>query len=311
MFNEKMIKKVSAYEKLKSKIDYICKRNTNFEEKTRYIEKYLNDISYDDFINIVINIGIIPESVVHDSTEEKFYAKVSDIILAKAFSELGLKSQIITERGDSADVYAESFYHNYSLVGDAKIFRLSRTAKNQKDFKVSGLNYWRKDNNYAVLCSPWYQYPTRSSQIYKEALDLNVSLFSWEYLVFMLQNKITESESVNLANIWNYSSTLSNTTINAHSKDRFIEKQNDFIENFDYKHSIIYTLSDIFGIQENKLINRADIEKQYWLSVIAEIKKYSREQAIEELLKEKKIDKKIQQIDKTVKGAKKIFDIAK
>lgn len=311
MQNAKSIKKANAYEKLKSKIDYLCKRDTTFKEKTNYIEKYINSISYDDFIDVVINIGVIPESVTHDSTEEKFYAKVSDIILAKVFSELGLKSQVLTERGDSADVYAESFYHNYSLVGDAKIFRLSRTAKNQKDFKVSGLNSWRRDNNYAVLCSPWYQYPTCSSQLYKEALDLNVSLFSWEYLVFMLRNKITESESVNLADIWNYSNMLSATTINAYSKARFIEKQNEFIENYDYKHSITYTLSDIFGIQEEKLINRADVEKQYWLSVIAEIKEYSREQAIEELLKEKKIDRKIQQIDKTVKGAKKIFDIAK
>lgn len=310
MQNEE-IKESSAYEKLKFKINYLCKKDTTFEEKTKYIEKYINNISYNDFIDIVINIGVIPESVSHDSTEEKFYAKVSDIILSKVFSELGLKSQVLTERGDSADVYAESFYHNYSLVGDAKIFRLSRTAKNQKDFKVSGLNSWRRDNNYAVLCSPWYQYPTRSSQIYKEALDLNVSLFSWEYLVFMLRNKITESESVNLADIWNYSNMLSDTTINARSKDRFIEKQNRFIENYNYEHSITYTLSDIFGIQEEKLINRADAEKQYWLSIIAKIKGYSREQAIEELLKEKKIDRKIQQIDKTVKGAKKIFDIAK
>ena len=310
MQNEE-IKESSAYEKLKFKINYLCKKDTTFEEKTKYIEKYINNISYNDFIDIVINIGVIPESVSHDSTEEKFYAKVSDIILSKVFSELGLKSQVLAERGDSADVYAESFYHNYSLVGDAKIFRLSRTAKNQKDFKVSGLNSWRRDNNYAVLCSPWYQYPTRSSQIYKEALDLNVSLFSWEYLVFMLRNKITESESVNLADIWNYSNMLSDTTINARSKDRFIEKQNRFIENYNYEHSITYTLSDIFGIQEEKLINRADAEKQYWLSIIAKIKGYSREQAIEELLKEKKIDRKIQQIDKTVKGAKKIFDIAK
>lgn len=310
MQNEEL-KKASAYEKLKFKINCLCKKDTTFEEKTKYVEKYINNISYNDFIDVVINIGVIPESVNHDSTEEKFYAKVSDIILSKVFSELGLKSQVLTERGDSADVYAESFYHNYSLVGDAKIFRLSRTAKNQKDFKVSGLNSWRRDNNYAVLCSPWYQYPTRSSQIYKEALDLNVSLFSWEYLVFMLRNKIRESESVNLADIWNYSNTLSDVTINAHSKDRFIEKQNRFIENYDYEHSITYTLNDIFGIQEEKLMNRADAEKQYWLSIIAKIKEYSREQAIEELLKEKKIDRKIQQIDKTVKGAKKIFDIAK
>jgi hypothetical protein len=38
-------------------------------------------------------------------------------------------------RADSADV--EGATKDYTIVGDAKAFRLSRTAKNQKDFKVT------------------------------------------------------------------------------------------------------------------------------------------------------------------------------
>lgn len=302
---------MKAYKKIKHKIDDICKEDSSFEEKSNYMKNYVEDISFDDFIDIIINIGVIPESVKHDSTEEKFYAKVSDIILSRAFSELGLKSRVLTERGDAADVYAESFYHDYSLVGDAKIFRLSRTAKNAKDFKVSGLNSWRRDNDYAVLCSPWYQYPTQSSQVYKEALDLNVSLFSWEYLAFLLRNKIKESENINLSDIWNYSEDLSAKTTNADSKKRFIEKQDEFIESYNYNVSINYTMNHIFNSQERSLSNRADIEKAYWESIVNDIKKYSREKAINELLKEKKIDKKLLQIDKTVRGAKKTFEVAK
>lgn len=157
---------MSAYQELRHKVDAVCQEDSPFEEKASDIKSYVDDRSREDFIQIVSDIGVIPESVGHDSTEEKFYAKVSDIILSRSFSELGLKSRVLTERGDAADVYAESFYHGYSLVGDAKIFRLSRTAKNQKDFKVSGLDSWRKDSDYAVLCSPWYQYPTRVSQVY-------------------------------------------------------------------------------------------------------------------------------------------------
>lgn len=33
-----------------------------------------------------------------EPTEEKLYTKVSDIILAKAFYELGLKAEVLTER---------------------------------------------------------------------------------------------------------------------------------------------------------------------------------------------------------------------
>ena len=297
---------MSAYEELQHKIKEVSAQDNSFEEKAGYIKNYIDDVTRDQLLNIISGIGIIPEFVGHDSTEEKFYAKVSDIVLSKCFSEIGLKSRVLTERANAADVYAESFYNGYSLVGDAKIFRLSRTAKNQKDFKVAGLDSWRGDADYAVLCSPWYQYPTRTSQVYKEALDRNVSLFSWEYLIFMLKNGIKDTQDCDLSTIWSYSATLSKTTINADSKKRFLEKQNKFIEA--QADDLRYSMSDVFSDEEAGIMTRGDVEKSYWESIIKNIKNYSREKAITELLKEKKIDKKISQIDKTVEGAQKTFE---
>jgi len=72
--------------------------------------------------------GTIPESITHDSTEEKLFAKASDIILSRSFREIGLKSTLIKECADSADVHAESLFHGYTLVADAKAFRMNRTA---------------------------------------------------------------------------------------------------------------------------------------------------------------------------------------
>lgn len=107
---------------------------------------------------------------------------------------LGLKSKAITERADSADVLAKSTFHRYSLVADAKCFRLSRTAKNQKDFKVSTLSNWRgSEHEFAVLVSPYFQYPKEESQIYKLALDSNVCLLSWEHISILLENNISET----------------------------------------------------------------------------------------------------------------------
>ncbi|MDR2485941.1 MAG: HindIII family type II restriction endonuclease, partial [Treponema sp.] len=100
----------------------------------------------------------------------------------KCFQELGLKASVNKERANCADVAARSKFHNYSLVGDAKSLRLSRTAKNAKDFKVTSMSEWKGDSDFAVLVCPYYQYPKSRSQIYGQALNDNVLLFSWEYL---------------------------------------------------------------------------------------------------------------------------------
>jgi hypothetical protein len=80
------------------------------------------------------------------------------------------------ERSNCADVVGKSVIHGYSFVGDAKAFRLSRTAKNQKDFKVKSMSDWRGDHDYSILVCPYFQYPKNNSQIYGQALDGNICL---------------------------------------------------------------------------------------------------------------------------------------
>jgi type II restriction enzyme len=81
--------------------------------------------------------GDIPEGFGHDSTAEKLYSKYTDAILTQTFRAIGLRSFVLKERADAADV--EAFADDFSFVADAKAFRLSRTAKNQKDFKVQSM----------------------------------------------------------------------------------------------------------------------------------------------------------------------------
>ena len=78
--------------------------------------------------------GAIPERYGHDSSEEKLYSKYTDIAIHEAYTAMGFTSVVLKERADVADV--ECVCDDYSFVADAKAFRLSRTAKNQKDFKV-------------------------------------------------------------------------------------------------------------------------------------------------------------------------------
>ncbi len=111
------------------------KSNLDFVTASKKLEQFIFRCTKNEILSIVTEIGIIPEDIGHDSSEEKLYTKVSDIIFAKALKEMGYEVMVLRERADCADIIAQSKFHKYSLVGDAKAFRLSRTAKNAKDFK--------------------------------------------------------------------------------------------------------------------------------------------------------------------------------
>lgn len=269
-----------------------------FDTASNQIIEFVDEC--DDFVEILRQIGTIPESIEHDSTQEKLFSKASDAVLARSFREIGLKSTVLKERGDSADILAESKFHGYTFVADAKAFRLSRTAKKQKDFKVVALSGWRKDADYAVLCSPYYQYPTNLSQIYAQAVDNNVCLLSWEHILFLIENGIKENDNVDLSSIWNISAEYSKTCLVAEKKKCFIPKVNDVIaevcnqslsvfQTYLLKHQICIT-------------DRAEEEINYWKDEKSKIEKYTKEQAIAELIKSKKINEKIVHIKKFVTG---------
>ena len=127
----------------------------------------------------------IPESYDHDSSEEKLYSKYTDALISECFKYLGLNSIVLTERADAADV--EVVCDNYSFVADAKVFRLSRTAKNQKDFKVQAMDGWRNTKDFAMVVCPIYQLPTKSSQIYQQAILRNVCIFTYTHLAVLIR----------------------------------------------------------------------------------------------------------------------------
>ena len=128
--------------------------------------------------------GAMPECYGHDSSEEKLYSKYTDAVLSEFFTAIGMDSVVIETRADVADVQARG--RNFSLVADAKAFRLSRTAKNQKDFKVQAMDRWRHGLDFAVVVCPIYQLPGSSSQIYLQATASNVCILSYSHLAALL-----------------------------------------------------------------------------------------------------------------------------
>ena len=170
-------------------IDEIVKLSGHFGSDSDRVEAELSEEIKANGISALLDhlrlCSAIPESYGHDSSEEKLYSKYTDALISAAYNYIGLKSAVLTERADAADV--EVVGENYSFVADAKVFRLSRTAKNQKDFKVQAMDGWKRGKPYAMVVCPLYQLPTRSSQIYQQAAARNVCVFSYSHLAVLVQ----------------------------------------------------------------------------------------------------------------------------
>ncbi|TXJ60366.1 HindIII family type II restriction endonuclease [Brachyspira aalborgi] len=213
------------FNRLLKKINKV--KSLEFDKATEELENFVYNNS--NFLDILEEIGAIPESIEHDSTEEKLFSKVSDIVLSRAFIEIGLDSEVLKQRSNSADVFAESKFYGYSLVADAKSFRMSRTAKNQKDFKINSLSKWKGKCEYSILCSPYFQYPKKASQIYSQSMNYNVCLFSWEHFIFLIKNKIKENNKINFECIWNFGQYNSNKVLVSNRKECFLNNFNKYL----------------------------------------------------------------------------------
>jgi type II restriction enzyme len=252
------------------------------------LEGKFAEITKSELSSSLLGCGVIPELLEHDSSEEKLWAKYCDILLAQTCTYLSIPAEVLRARGDSADVFGRT--HNYSIVGDAKAFRLSRTAKNQKDFKVQALNDWRKSNTYACLVSPLYQYPQRASQIYEQAIERNVTLLSYTHLKFLLDC----TDGQNLDSLWCISSELSKSK-NAQQYWEAIDETTREIAGESEETLSSYKQETIDKIKQ---LGKEGID--YWETRIANYKKLSQEEAVARLIKAEKVEAKIGIIKKAI-----------
>lgn len=271
-----------------------------FAEASEEIKIYVNELDRQTVIDIVKEIGTIPECIEASSSSEKLFSKASDCILARCFSELGMPSIAVNERGNSADIIARSI-HGYTLVADAKTFRLSRTAKNQKDFKIDTLSNWRgSEHNFALLVAPYFQYPNTVSQIYSSALDKQVCLLSWEHILFLLENNVMESDTLSLEAIWNAPVRLARDTRIAYA-DR-MNCQFPYINQMlcDRISVPIQKFNEQLDVCKDIIRNRGNYELEYLNTEKEAITTLTRDEAIAELLKSKKVLERISTIEKFV-----------
>ena len=285
-------------------IEAICQLSNNtsikFADASDIVKEYTNKLTKEELVEIVKEIGTIPECIEASSSAEKLFSKASDCVLARCFTELGLPSIAVNERGNSADIVAKSL-HGYTLVADAKTFRLSRTAKNQKDFKIDNLSNWRgSEHDFALLVAPYFQYPNTQSQIYSSALDKQVCLLSWEHILFLLVNNVVETDALSLESVWNAPVRLARDTKIAYA-DR-MNCQLQFINKILCER--ISKNYDDFNKQlelcKSNLRRRGDVELEYLTEEKQLINSLTKEEAIAELLKSRKVLERISTIRKFV-----------
>lgn len=255
-------------------------------------------ISKNDSLNLIQHLrlcGAIPEAFERSSSSEKLYAKYTDILIHLAFKRLGMESSVIAERGDSADV--ECKCKEYSFVADAKAFRLSRTAKNQKDFKIQQLDGWKKENDYAILVAPIYQMPRLKSQIYEQAIRLNICILSYSHLSILVQYSKICNDNFGIQVLSNIFSNITKMTPSQLAVD-YWKTVNASMINETSQNSSFLKIWNTEAKETEMALNIAKEETSKYLNTESdEIDKLAHQEALEEIRKLRAIDAKLAKVN--------------
>lgn len=277
-------------------VEEIRKLSGHFGNDTEKLEKELEaEIKKNGVSSLIDHLrlcGNIPESYGHDTSEEKLYSKYTDCLLSLAYTALGLKSLVLKERADAADV--EAFAKDYSFVADAKAFRLSRTAKNQKDFKVQAMHGWKRGKPYAMVVCPIYQLPTSSSQIYQQATTQNVCVFTYSHLALLLSYSEVEGQAKAQQLLKNVFETIQALNPSKNATDYWLAI-NKSILSFSKK---IQTLWDIEkGVATESIAVAKDEALTFLAQEREKIMRMNLKEALKELIKVHKIESRIKTIN--------------
>lgn len=288
-----------SIEKRKFWVDKIHRLSENFVANFGLIENELEKEFKTSGNNRIVEhlrlCGNIPEYFGHNTSKEKLYSKYTDAVLSLAYRSIGIRSSVLKERANVADV--EAYAKDYSFVADTKSFRLSRTAKNQKDFKIEALHRWKYGKPFAMIICPIYQLPSRNSQIYLQAINNNVCILTYSHLSLVVRyaHEIGKSDAEDLLhNVFKVVSSLNPST----SAIDYWKGINKTILGYS-KYILRLWQDEEQAIAESIEISRMD-DLHYLSSERDNIINMTREEAIQSIMKSSKIDKKVSTIKNLV-----------
>ena len=235
--------------------------------------------------------GAIPEKYGHDSSEEKLYSKYTDSVIHATFVAIGCTSLVLRERADVADV--ECVCGDFSFVADAKAFRLSRTAKNQKDFKIQAMDNWKRGKPFALVVCPVYQLPARTSQIYQQAAARSVCICTYTHLAVLVRYAVAVGQR--------------HAVMRLHDMFRAVEAMHPSKDATAYWQTVNRSLlsdgEDIASIwREEKMAATESIQQaaeealQFLAAERERIMRLSREDAIQEVIRGRNLDNRMRAV---------------
>lgn len=284
-------------EKRKYWVDEISRLSGDFGLDAEKIEeKMCAEIKKEGIATLLGHLrlcGTIPERYGHDTSEEKLYSKYTDVVIHEAYLAMGFNSLVLKERADVADVECVCVNDDYSFVADAKAFRLSRTAKNQKDFKVQAMDGWKHGKPYAMIVCPIYQLPSRTSQIYQQAGARSVCIGTYAHLAVLTRYAQVKSQNKAMELVHEIFRIVEamNPSKDANAYWQIVNRK---ILNFDGG------LSKIWKEEKQATIESISISREEALGFLSlereRIMSLSKEEAIKEVLKSRKIENKIRAV---------------
>ena len=263
-------------------------------DSDRVEQKIAGEIKRDGITPLVGHLrlcGAIPEVYDHDSSEEKLYSKYTDVVIHEAYTAMGFTSLVLKERADVADV--ECVCNDYSFVADAKAFRMSRTAKNQKDFKVQAMDNWKHGKPFAMVVCPVYQLPSRTSQIYQQAAARSVCICTYTHLAVLVRyaDVTDQSNAIELLHDVFKVVEAMNPSKNA---GVYWQTVNRTFLNADGRISDIWREEKIASVESIQIVQEEALE---FLSRERErIMKLSRKEAIREVLRWRRVESRIEAV---------------
>ena len=178
--------------------------STNFQSM---LEKNFTD---DQFAELLIYSGYIPDSYEKDSSQETLFSKLIEVLVCEWAKRMGFSSRFIKQKASYEDV--NIVIDNKVIVCDAKSFRLGRSQKapNVKDFlKLEDIRKWmaRYPNKLGGLVTyPCTHDWSSGSDAYQYCSDKSAPtvMLPYKYLSYLLKTKSNYS-TTELSELWDYS----------------------------------------------------------------------------------------------------------
>lgn len=167
----------------------VGRRGRNYLAGFRHLEselvKEVENFGIEALLQHIRLCGVVPECFPRGSGEERLYGKYSDAVIHEAFKALGLDSRTQNRPGDAPGV--ECACDQFSFVAESVAFRMSRVARNQKDFDLRAIHRWKQGRPFGMLVAPINQLPFRFGQIYRDAALLAVLVCSYSHLAVLVR----------------------------------------------------------------------------------------------------------------------------